>query len=44
MNLFNFHGSSQNSENLPFDGLLLSKSYKDLDEKVQKVMSHDTEE
>ena len=35
-NLVNFHASSQKSENLPFDGLLLSKVYKDLDEKVQK--------
>ena len=31
-------------ENLHFDGFLLSKAYKDLDEKVQKNMSHDTEE
>ena len=28
--------STQKSGNLPFDGLLLSKAYKDLDEKVQK--------
>ena len=35
-NLVNFSESSQRSENLPFDGLFLSKSYKDLDEKVQK--------
>ena len=35
-NLVNFHESSQRSENLHFDGLFLSKSYKDLDEKVQK--------
>ena len=35
-NWVNFHASSQKSENLHFDGLLLSKAYKDLDEKVQK--------
>ena len=35
-NLVNFHASSQKSGNVHFDGLLLSKSYKDLDEKVQK--------
>ena len=28
--------SSQKSESLHFDGLLLSKAYKDLDEKLQK--------
>ena len=27
-NLVNFHASSRKSENLNFDGLLLSKSYK----------------
>ena len=31
-----FRASSQKSESLHFDGLLLSKAYKDLDEKVQK--------
>ena len=31
-NLFNFHASSRKSENLCFDGLLLSKAYKALDE------------
>ena len=36
INLINFHVSSRKSENLHFDGLLLSKAYKDLDEKVQK--------
>ena len=36
-NLVNFHASSRKSENLHFDGLLLSKAYKDLDEKVQKI-------
>ena len=35
-NLVNFHASSRKSENLHFDGLLLSKIYKDLDENVQK--------
>ena len=35
-NLVNFHASSQKSENLLFDQILLSKAYKDLDEKVQK--------
>ena len=35
-NLVNFHASSRKSENLHFDGLVLSKAYKDLDEKVQK--------
>ena len=35
-NLVDFHASSQKSENLHFDGLLLSKAYKGLDEKVQK--------
>ena len=35
-NLVNFHASSLRSGNLHFDGLLLSKSYKDLDEKVKK--------
>ena len=43
-NLDNFHTSSQKSENLHFDGLLLPKAYKVLDKKVQKSMSHDTEE
>ena len=35
-NLVNFHASSQKSGNLNFDGLLLSKAYKGLDEKVLK--------
>ena len=35
-NLVNFHGSKHKSENLDFDGLVLSKAYKVLDEKVQK--------
>ena len=33
-NLVNFYASSS-SGNLHFDGFLLSKAYKDLDEKVQ---------
>ena len=35
-NLVHFYASSQKSENLHFDGLLFSKAYKVLDEKVQK--------
>ena len=35
-NLDNFHASSRKSKNLQFDGLLLCKAYKVLDEKVQK--------
>ena len=35
-NSVNFHSSSRKSENLHFDGLFLSKAYKDLDEKVKK--------
>ena len=34
-NLVNFHVSSRKSDNLHFDGLVLSKAYKVLDEKVQ---------
>ena len=34
--IWNFDANSRKSENLHFDGLLLSKAYKDLDEKVQK--------
>ena len=36
MNLVNFHASSRKSENLYFNQSLLSKAYKDLDEKAQK--------
>ena len=36
INLVNFYASSRKSENLHFDGLLLSKAYKYLDEKVKK--------
>ena len=35
-NLVNFHARSQKSENLHFARILLSKAYKDLDEKIQK--------
>ena len=35
-NLVNFLASSRKSENFHFDGLVLSKAYKVLDEKVQK--------
>ena len=35
-NLVNFHASSSKSKNLHFDGLVLSKAFKVLDEKVQK--------
>ena len=35
-NLVKFHASSWKSKNLHFDGLLLTKAYKDLDKKVQK--------
>ena len=35
-NLVNFRASSQKSEKLHFDGLLLFKVYNFLDEKVQK--------
>ena len=35
-NSVNFHASSLKSDNLHFDGFLLSKAYKVLDEKVQK--------
>ena len=35
-NLVNFHASSLKSENQDFDRMLLTKAYKDLDEKIQK--------
>ena len=35
-NLVNFHASSQKSENLHFYRIILSKEYKNLDEKIQK--------
>ena len=34
-NLVNFHAGSRKSGNLHFTGLILSKAYKALDEKVQ---------
>ena len=36
-NLVNFHASSRKSNNLNFNGLLLSKTYNVLDERVQKI-------
>ena len=42
--LVNFHASSQKSENFHFDGILASKGYKVLDQKVQKSYFYDTEE
>ena len=36
--LINFHASSRKSENFHFDGLVLSKAYKVLDEKLQKKL------
>ena len=36
INLSNLHASKRKSENLNFDWILLSKAYKDLDEKIQK--------
>ena len=35
-NTVNFHSSSRKSGNFHFDGLFLSKAYKDLDEIVKK--------
>ena len=35
-NLVTFHASSLKSQNVYFDGLVLSKAYKVLDEKLQK--------
>ena len=35
-NLVNFHSRTRKSGNLHFDGLFLSKAYRDLDEKVKK--------
>ena len=35
-NLVNFYANSRKSGNLHFDGLLLPKAYKDLDDIVQK--------
>ena len=36
-NLANFHASSRKSKNLHFDGLVLSKAYKVLDETIQEL-------
>ena len=36
-NLVNFHATSRKPENFHFDQILLSKTYKDLDEKTQKI-------
>ena len=36
MNLINFQARRQKSENLHFDWILLPKTCKDLDEKIQK--------
>ena len=35
-NLINFHASCRKSQNFHLNGLILSKAYKVLDEKVQK--------
>ena len=35
-NLVNVHGNSRKSENLRFDGFILSKAYKVSDKKIQK--------
>ena len=43
-NLVNLHASSRKSEDLKFDGLLLSKAYKVLDERVQRSYVSYTEE
>ena len=43
-NLINFQASSWKSENLHFDGFVLSKACRVFDEKVQGVMFHETEE
>ena len=42
-NLVNFHASSRKSENWHFDEFVSSKADKVLDEKVQRVMSQNTE-
>ena len=38
INLISFHASSCKSENVHFDGLVLYKASKDLDEKSTKVL------
>ena len=42
-NLVNFHANSRNSEHLEVVGLPSSNTCKDLDEKLQKTMSHEIE-
>ena len=37
MNLVNFHAHSQKSKNLHFDGLLLSKAHKNVDENTEEL-------
>ena len=44
MNLVNFHASGRTSENLHFDGFLLSKAFKFYMKKYRRVMYHDTKE
>ena len=39
-NLVNFHASSPKPENMRFDGFVLSKAYKVLDENYRTVMYH----
>ena len=41
INLVNFHSNNQKFGNLHFDWLVLSKPYKDWDEKVQKTLKSD---
>ena len=43
-NFINFYVSICNSEDLHFDGLILSKAYKVLDEKYRRVISYHAEE
>ena len=43
-NFINFYASICNSEDLHFDGLILSKAYKVLDEKYRRVISYHAEE
>ena len=42
-NSVNFLSSSRKSQNLDFDGFFLSKAYKDLKEKLRKVVPYDSE-
>ena len=43
-NFISFQANSWKSENLHIDGLLLFRTYKDLDEKYRRVMDQDPEE